>query len=181
MRNLKEWFSANELKGLEGLPNSPQGINKRARTQKWIKRERDGVQGGALEYHYSSLPLDVQKQLGFNTEESFKGIYIPGVIQPASIVTERALRDFKNKLSKATSKDKVLQALQIIEEEIKNLNSDNSAQFKLNDEELHLIENFRLCNKDRRMILIASAETLANQTQKEQKESSEPLTDRKIA
>lgn len=65
MRNSKEWFSANELKDLDGLPNSPQGINKRARTQNWIKREKDGVQGGALEYHYSSLPLVVQKQLGF--------------------------------------------------------------------------------------------------------------------
>ncbi|AWP55690.1 probable transcription regulator [Haemophilus influenzae 3655] len=65
MRNAKEWFSANELKDLEGLPNSPQGINKRARTQNWIKREKDGVQGGAVEYHYSSLPLDVQRQLGF--------------------------------------------------------------------------------------------------------------------
>lgn len=65
MRNSKEWFSANELKDLEGLPNSPQGINKRARTQNWIKREKDGVQGGAVEYHYSSLPLDVQRQLGF--------------------------------------------------------------------------------------------------------------------
>lgn len=65
MRNSKEWFSANELKDLDGLPNSPQGINKRARTQNWIKREKDGVQGGALEYHYSSLPFVVQKQLGF--------------------------------------------------------------------------------------------------------------------
>ena len=65
MGNSKEWFSANELKNLEGLPNSPQGINKRARTQNWKKREKDGVQGGALEYHYSSLPLDVQRQLGF--------------------------------------------------------------------------------------------------------------------
>ncbi|KKZ56417.1 helix-turn-helix domain-containing protein [Haemophilus haemolyticus] len=65
MRNSKEWFSANELKDLEGLPNSPQGINKRARTQNWIKREKDGVQGGAVEYHYSSLPKEVQKSLGF--------------------------------------------------------------------------------------------------------------------
>lgn len=69
MRNLKEWFSANELKDLEGLSNSPQGINKRARTQNWEKREKDGVQGGALEYHYTSLPENVQKQLGFEPTE----------------------------------------------------------------------------------------------------------------
>lgn len=68
MGNSKEWFSANELKDLEGLPNSPQGINKRARTQNWKKREKDGVQGGALEYHVSSLPPEVQKALGFYPE-----------------------------------------------------------------------------------------------------------------
>ncbi|MCW9698166.1 helix-turn-helix domain-containing protein [Avibacterium sp. 20-129] len=65
MRNFKEWFSANELTEFEGLPNSPQGINKKARTQQWKKRNKDGVQGGAVEYHYSSLPESVQLALGF--------------------------------------------------------------------------------------------------------------------
>lgn len=69
MRNSEEWFSANQLVGVEGLPSSPQGINKRARTQGWIKREKSGVQGGALEYHYSSFPLSVQRQLGFKPSE----------------------------------------------------------------------------------------------------------------
>ncbi|MCQ9629272.1 helix-turn-helix domain-containing protein [Actinobacillus suis] len=63
MRNFKEWFSANELTEFEGLPNSPQGINKKARTQQWKKRNKDGVQGGAVEYHYSSLPESVQGEL----------------------------------------------------------------------------------------------------------------------
>lgn len=67
MRNLKEWFSANELIEIDGLPNSPQGINKKARTQNWKKRNRDGVQGGAVEYHYSSFPEDVQRALGFSS------------------------------------------------------------------------------------------------------------------
>lgn len=66
MRNYKEWFSANELTQYEGLPNSPQGVNKKARTNNWLKRDRDGVQGGAVEYHYSSLPIKVQEQLGFD-------------------------------------------------------------------------------------------------------------------
>lgn len=68
MRNFKEWFSANELTEFEGLPNSPQGINKKARTQQWKKRNKDGVQGGAVEYHYSSLPESVQLALGFGNE-----------------------------------------------------------------------------------------------------------------
>lgn len=91
MRNSKEWFSANELKDIAGLPNSPQGVNKRARTQNWKRRERDGVQGGALEYHVSSLPPAVQKELGFN----------PSKIQ-VSDITETAGRYIKEAINKAT-------------------------------------------------------------------------------
>lgn len=65
MGNLKEWFSANELVGIGGLPTSPQGVNKKARVQEWKKKNRDGVQGGAVEYHYSSFPENVQIALGF--------------------------------------------------------------------------------------------------------------------
>lgn len=67
MRNKKEWFSANELAGVTGLPSSPQGVNKRARTQDWKKRNKAGVQGGAVEYHYSSLPEETQRVLGFSS------------------------------------------------------------------------------------------------------------------
>jgi len=91
MRNSKEWFSANELKDIAGLPNSPQGVNKRARTQNWKRRERDGVQGGALEYHVSSLPPAVQMELGFN----------PSEIQ-VSDITETAGRYIKEAINKAT-------------------------------------------------------------------------------
>ena len=72
MRNLKEWFSANELVGIQGLPNTPQGLNKKARTQQWKKRNKDGVQGGAIEYHYSSFPLSVQQALGFEQADFMK-------------------------------------------------------------------------------------------------------------
>lgn len=91
MRNSKEWFSANELKDIAGLPNSPQGVNKRARTQNWKRRERDGVQGGALEYHVSSLPPAVQRELGFYPTE----IQVPHI-------EETAGRYIKEALNKAT-------------------------------------------------------------------------------
>ncbi|MGX2947384.1 helix-turn-helix domain-containing protein [Frederiksenia canicola] len=71
MRNSNEWFSANELAGKSGLPTSPQGVNKKARTQGWRKRNKDGVQGGAVEYHYSSLPIEVQRELGFTPQKEF--------------------------------------------------------------------------------------------------------------
>lgn len=70
MGNLKEWFSANELVGIGGLPTSPQGVNKKARVQEWKRQNRDGVQGGAVEYHYSSFPPSVQQALGFDVTEN---------------------------------------------------------------------------------------------------------------
>lgn len=58
-----EWFLATDLVGLNGLPSTPQGINKKARSEKWQKREREGVQGGGFEYHISSLPPEAQQAL----------------------------------------------------------------------------------------------------------------------
>ena len=55
----KEWLMAKELVGLEGLPMTTQGINAMARRENWISRKRRGIQGKALEYHISSLPIDI--------------------------------------------------------------------------------------------------------------------------
>lgn len=72
MRNNREWYSAKELVAIAGLPNSPQGVNKKARTQGWKKRERTGVQGGAVEYFVGDMPKDVQNALDFQPEVSKK-------------------------------------------------------------------------------------------------------------
>ncbi|MDD9338306.1 DNA-binding protein [Providencia heimbachae] len=55
----KEWLTAKELVGIQGLPMTTQGINGVARRENWIFRKRRGVQGKALEYHISSLPSDI--------------------------------------------------------------------------------------------------------------------------
>lgn len=55
----REWFTAKELVGIAGLPKTPQAVNQRARNENWLKRKRLGVQGKALEYHISSLPVEV--------------------------------------------------------------------------------------------------------------------------
>lgn len=52
----KEWFTAKELLNIGELRNSEQGINKRARRENWLRRNRKGKQGTAYEYHISSLP-----------------------------------------------------------------------------------------------------------------------------
>lgn len=57
----KEWLTAKELVGRQGLPTSTQGINAMARREKWLSRKRRGIQGKALEYHISSVPIDFEE------------------------------------------------------------------------------------------------------------------------
>lgn len=61
----QEWFTAFELEGMGDLPNKATNITRRATKENWEKRQVQGKKGIAYEYHYSSLPLDVQRQLGF--------------------------------------------------------------------------------------------------------------------
>ena len=61
----QEWFTAFELEGMGDLPNKATNITRRATKENWEKRQVHGKKGIAYEYHYSSLPLDVQRQLGF--------------------------------------------------------------------------------------------------------------------
>lgn len=59
----KEWFQTSELIDVYGLPSTPQGINKKARAEDWLKRKPEGVQGRAFEYHIDSFPEEVQRAL----------------------------------------------------------------------------------------------------------------------
>lgn len=59
---MKEWFSAVELAGLNGLPSSARGINKMAEREKWPWQPRKG-RGGGREFHLSSLPEKARQAL----------------------------------------------------------------------------------------------------------------------
>lgn len=59
----KEWFTAIELSGKEGLPATKSGVIRAAKRGEWLSRERQKVGGKALEYHLSSLPEATQKAL----------------------------------------------------------------------------------------------------------------------
>ena len=61
----QEWFTAFELEGMGDLPNKATNITRRATKENWEKWQVQGKKGIAYEYHYSSFPLDVQRQLGF--------------------------------------------------------------------------------------------------------------------
>ena len=95
MKNLKEWFSIKELmdENLIGLPASDKGIVKKADRENWVKRQREGVKGKTFEYHYSSFPLEIQKELGFYPTEM--RMHVPDI-------TETAGRYVKEALNKAT-------------------------------------------------------------------------------
>ena len=57
-RQLKEWFSANELMAmaLATLPATRQGLLRKAQAEEWLAREMYGRGGARFEFHFSSLP-----------------------------------------------------------------------------------------------------------------------------
>ncbi|MGL4668437.1 MAG: DNA-binding protein [Saezia sp.] len=57
------WFSADELLGLGGLPASRSGIYQHAITANWKMRQRCNVKGVTLEYHISNLSVQTQLAL----------------------------------------------------------------------------------------------------------------------
>jgi len=59
---LADWYTAQELSGLPGLPGTVQGVNYRARQEGWSWQPRK-AQGGGREFLFSCLPPDTQAAL----------------------------------------------------------------------------------------------------------------------
>ncbi len=77
-----EWFTLNELTGLQGLPKTVQGITQKAKRANWTRRRKSGVQGKIYEYHISSLPKDVQKVLRQRlTHQVLEDTQLPAVVE----------------------------------------------------------------------------------------------------
>ncbi|MBP8699724.1 MAG: Mu transposase C-terminal domain-containing protein [Syntrophorhabdaceae bacterium] len=66
---MKEWFSAKELAGISGMPETERGVQKKAKKCLWLSRPRKG-KGGGREYHISSLPKDTRTHLMFSITET---------------------------------------------------------------------------------------------------------------
>lgn len=81
-----EWYSSKDLEGINGLPSHATNITRKAVREEWIKRDAKGVKGGGYEYHYSSFPKSVQKELGFEPVEPVKEPTQPPF---ATVVTEK--------------------------------------------------------------------------------------------
>lgn len=58
---MNEWFTAQELISVAGLPTSERGIRKKAAAEGWQTRAR--AVGKGNEYHISSLPADTQRAI----------------------------------------------------------------------------------------------------------------------
>jgi putative transposase len=56
---VQEWYTAAELAGLDGLPESVSGVIRRAKTESWPAKKREG-RGGGKEYAFASLPQVTQ-------------------------------------------------------------------------------------------------------------------------
>lgn len=59
---LADWYTAQELSGLPGLPGTVQGVNYRARQEGWSWQPRK-AQGGGREFLFSCLPSETQAAL----------------------------------------------------------------------------------------------------------------------
>lgn len=57
----KQWYTATELAGLDGLPTSDRRVREKAKKEGWISRKRE--KGKGLEYHLDALPLAAQQSL----------------------------------------------------------------------------------------------------------------------
>ena len=59
---MSEWFSAQELAGRAGVPESVSGLIRLAKRESWLSRSRPG-RGGGREYHVSCLPQETRAAL----------------------------------------------------------------------------------------------------------------------
>lgn len=55
----KDWFSAQELLGMPGMPGTAQGIRFKAKSESWQSRKKQ--KGKGLEYHITSLPGETRQ------------------------------------------------------------------------------------------------------------------------
>ncbi|UXN35472.1 ci repressor-like protein [Avibacterium paragallinarum] len=164
MKSKKEWYLPKDLAGIGGLSPFPSNVTRKARQEGWIKREAKGIKGGGFEFHYSSLPDNVQRALGF-LKPLTKEVGNP--ITPSQDDLQKRIDQLENKL-------------QALETKAQGFVQPKPPEGLTNDE-WQLVCAFRRCNEDRKIIAVSAVEALAAQTEKEQKESQATLEVRAVA
>lgn len=104
--DMKEYFTAQELAGLAGMPRSDRRVRDKAQRENWQAQMRTG-RGGGLEYHIESLPLETRKALAASrpgvTSEAAKDGAEAGrkLVLAARVEGETHLRQAEDVLKKA--------------------------------------------------------------------------------
>lgn len=71
--DMKEYFTAQELAGLPGMPGTDRRVRDKAQRENWQTQMRTG-RGGGLEYHIESLPPETRKALAKALAASRPGV-----------------------------------------------------------------------------------------------------------
>ncbi|AGH38988.1 Transposase [Bibersteinia trehalosi USDA-ARS-USMARC-189] len=108
---MKEWFSANELSGITGMPSSPQGVNKKAQREGFQKQQKIGTQGKAYEYHITSLPAETQQALRLEEARALSAKSFVPEVRPNTALWAEFDNESGAKKAKAEAKCRAVMAL----------------------------------------------------------------------
>lgn len=130
---------------------------------RWMKCESDPTRTNLIK---------ISESLGVNLEWLATGNAVE-----VSVNEHKALP--RSEMDTRTIHNKINELLKTIKDFDEIYIRGNTPQYT--KEEQELIEHFRLCNIDRKTVILSSAKALAAQTKQEQKESEEPLKDHQVA
>lgn len=115
------WIELKDILGVGGLPQSIQGLTKKAKLENWERRRKENVQGKVFEYSFNSLPQAVQAELILSqAKEKLGGLsaptqgvayknYLPEVIwAPFDKATEKQRLEAQAKLKAVQKFDELL-------------------------------------------------------------------------
>lgn len=147
----EKWIELKRLLGLPDMPDTIQGITYRAKAEGWKRRRISGVKGKVFEYYTGDMPENVQRALAYAQCDT-------GTVKEASA-------EYKTGRNLKTV-DEIMAAVHSLAEKVRELESPSpdSLPDTLDNDEKRLIHWFRQCNKDRRAMLLSSAEVLADMT-----------------
>lgn len=98
----KEWYSAQELSLLSGLPTTPYGIRKKAESEGWNSRKKE--RGKGLEYHIASLPLETRQSLARQSAEAIAQSTAPTIMAGRAVAQLDAVQSNREVMANSARK-----------------------------------------------------------------------------
>ncbi len=100
----KEWFTAQDLAGLVGVPSTDRRVRSKAAVDGWQSRKRAGTKG--LEYHISSLPLVTQQALAKQAASDLLQSNEPIVVAAKRVAAQLNAEEESNTKTRQLRKEK---------------------------------------------------------------------------